>query len=76
VWPTDGGEDAITEPALHLARGSGDDILLINRQDGLPIDAACQAKPAEQASGDYPRRQTRSDDKVFRLTRMPVDAYR
>ena len=61
---------------LHLARGSGDDILLINRQDGLPIDAACQAKPAEQASGDYPRRQTRSDDKVFRLTRMPVDACR
>jgi hypothetical protein len=61
---------------LHLARGSGDDVLLINRQDGLPIEAACQAKPPDQASGDYPQRPTRSDDKVFRLTRMPVEACR
>jgi hypothetical protein len=62
---------------VHLARGSGDDVLLINRQDGLPIDAACQAQPAsEQASGDYQRRRTSSDDKVFRLARMPIEACR
>ena len=35
---------------MHLARGAGDDIVLINRQDGLPIEAACQAKPAEEPS--------------------------
>jgi len=51
--------------------------MLINRQDGLPIEAACQAKPdTEPSGGDFVRRQTRSDDKVFRLTRMPVEACR
>ena len=61
---------------MHLARGAGDDIVLINRQDGLPIEAACQAKPAEEPSdGDFQRR-TRSDDNTFRLGRMPIEACR
>jgi hypothetical protein len=60
---------------VHLARGEGDDILLINRREGLPIDAACQAKPAD-APGDDHQRPTRSDDKTFRLSRMPVEACR
>ena len=62
---------------MHLARGAGDDIVLINRQDGLPIEAACQAKPAEEPSdGDFQRRRTRSDDNTFRLGRMPIEACR
>jgi hypothetical protein len=60
---------------VQLARGPGDDIMLINRQDGLPIDAACQTKPeAEPTDGEFARRQTHSDDKVFRLGRMPIEA--
>jgi hypothetical protein len=62
---------------MHLARGAGDDILLINRQDGLPIEEACQPKAAEEPSdGDFQRRRTRSDDNTFRLTRMPIEACR
>jgi hypothetical protein len=60
---------------VHLARGEGDDILLINRREGLPIDAACQAKAADAPDDDH-QRPTRSDDKTFRLTRMPVEACR
>ena len=61
---------------VHLARGEGDDIMLINRQDGLPIDAACQARPDRANPGDDRQRPTRSDDKTFRLTRMLVEACR
>jgi hypothetical protein len=62
---------------MHLARGAGDDIVLINRQDGLPIEATCQAKTAEEPiDGDFQRRRTRSDDNTFRLTRMPIEACR
>jgi hypothetical protein len=62
---------------VQLARGPGNDIMLINRQDGLPIETACQAKPdTEPTAGDFGKRQTRSDDKMFRLTRMPVEACR
>jgi hypothetical protein len=62
---------------MHVARGAGDDIVLINRQDGLPIEAACQAKTAEEPiDGDFQRRRTRSDDNTFRLTRMPIEACR
>ena len=60
---------------VHLARAEGDDILLINRREGLPIDAACAAKAANAPNDDH-QRPTRSDDKTFRLTRMPVEACR
>src|SRR5215510_68850 len=62
---------------MHLTRGPGDDIVLVNRQDGLPIEAACEAKPAaESTDADFQRRRTRSDDNAFRLSRMPIDACR
>jgi hypothetical protein len=55
---------------IHLARGRGDDILLINRKEGLPIDATCQAKLTSEPSDDH-QQPTRSDDRTFGLVRMP-----
>jgi hypothetical protein len=60
---------------FHLARSEGDDIMLFNRQAGLPVDAACQPRRADESSDDR-QRPTRSDDKTFRLVRMPIDACR
>jgi hypothetical protein len=60
---------------VHLTRGAGDDILMINRREGLPIDAACRTKAESEPSDDH-QTPTRSDDKSFRLTRMPVEACR
>jgi hypothetical protein len=63
---------------VYLARGPDDDIMLINPQDGLPIEAACQAKAEirNPSPDDFQRRETRSDDKTFRLSRMPIEACR
>jgi hypothetical protein len=58
-----------------LARGRGDDMLLINRKEGLPIDAPCQAKLTSEPSDDH-QPPTRSDDRTFRLVRMPIEACR
>jgi hypothetical protein len=60
---------------IHLARGREDDILLINRKEGLPIDAPCQAKQKSERNYDY-QQATRSDDRTFRLVRMPIGACR
>jgi hypothetical protein len=60
---------------VHLARGRDEDILLINRKEGLPIDAPCQAKLTSGPNGDY-QQTTRSDDRTFRLVRMPIEACR
>jgi hypothetical protein len=60
---------------IHLARGREDDILLINRKEGLPIDAPCQAKQKSEQNDDY-QQATRSDDRTFRLVRMPIEACR
>jgi hypothetical protein len=60
---------------IHLARGTGDEILLINRGAGLPIDAACRAKAESEPNDDH-QTPTRSDDKTFRLVRMPIEACR
>jgi len=57
---------------IHLARGGDDDILLINRKEGLPIDAPCQAKTTNE---DH-LQPTRSADSTFRLARMPIKACR
>ena len=44
---------------IYLARGPGNDIMLINPQDGLPIEAACQAKSGNPNSDDLqPRRNS------------------
>jgi hypothetical protein len=60
---------------IHLARGKDDDILLINRKEGLPIDAPCQAKLTSEPNDDH-QQPTRSDDRTFRLVRMPIEACR
>jgi hypothetical protein len=60
---------------IHLARGRDDDILLINRKEGLPIEAPCQDKRKNEPNDDYPQ-PTRSDDRTFRLVRMPIEACR
>jgi hypothetical protein len=53
-------------------RGPGDEILVQNRNSGLPIDKECETAPTGE---QYPTKPlTRSDDKAFRLTRMPVEA--
>jgi hypothetical protein len=51
-------------------RGSGDEILLRNRHSGLPITNECEKAPGGQQFGNRPL--TRSDDRTFRLTRMPI----
>ena len=56
--------------SIQLVRGPGDEILLQNRNSGLPIDNECEAAPTGQQFPTRPR--TRSDDRTFRLTRMPV----
>jgi hypothetical protein len=61
------------DATVHLARGPGEDVFLINRKDGLPIERACQPRRPEV---ENVRRDTRSDDRTFRLTRMPLEACR
>ena len=61
---------ACNERSIHLVRGPGNDILVYNRNSGLPIDKECETAETGQ---QFPTRpMTRSDDKVFRLTRMPI----
>ena len=61
---------ACSERSIHLVRGPGNDILVHNRNSGLPIDKECETAETGQ---QFPTRpMTRSDDKVFRLTRMPI----
>ncbi len=61
---------ACRERTFHLVRGSGGEILLYNRNSGLPIDKECEA--AKTDVEDWQRPGTRSDDRLFRLTRMPI----
>jgi hypothetical protein len=55
---------------IQLVRGPGDEILLYNRNSGLPIDRECEMAPTGQQYAQRPL--TRSDDRTFRLKRMPV----
>jgi len=68
------GPSACTDRSIKLVRGPDDDILVRNSHSGLPIDDECEkATTGEQ----YPRKPiTRTDDKLFRLSRMPVEACR
>jgi hypothetical protein len=59
---------------IHLMRGPADEVLVFNRKSGLPIDTECALIPPSEESSQNP--PTRSDDKTFRLTRMPVEACR
>jgi hypothetical protein len=84
-YPEDGSwgcrrESTTDEPSacndrnIQLVRGPGDEILVQNRFSGLPIDNECEKEPTGE---QYPRKvPTRTDDKLFRLSRMPVEACR
>ena len=56
--------------SFQLVRGPGDEILLRNTHSGLPITNECEKAQGGQQFGNRPL--TRSDDRTFRLTRMPV----
>ena len=63
-------------PRPENALPGRDDVLLVNRRSGLLIDEDCE-KSARPESDQYPRYPaTASDDKLFRLARMPVEACR
>jgi hypothetical protein len=69
--------DTCTERYFQLSRAPGENISLINRRDGLPIDFACpDASKSQDAGGDAAKRKTKSDDASFRLTKMPLEACR
>jgi hypothetical protein len=59
---------------IQIVRGPGDQIYLHNRNSGLPIDSECETT---RDTGQFPTLPlTKTDDKVFRLSRMPVQACR
>jgi hypothetical protein len=72
--PAAESHNACNDRMIQLVRGPGDEIYLHNRTSGLPITNECtSAKDA----GQYPELPpTKSDDRTFRLTRMPVAACR
>ncbi len=64
------GPSACRDRSIQLVRGPGDEILLYNRNSGLPIDKECEMAETGQ---QFPQRPlTRSDDRTFRLSRMPI----
>jgi hypothetical protein len=66
--------NACNDRMIQVVRGPGDEIYVHNRTSGLPITNECNTA---QDSGQYPTLPpTRSDDRSFRLTRMPVAACR
>jgi hypothetical protein len=70
--PTGEGHTACSDRTIQLGRGPGDDVFVYNRNSGLPIDNECETAGD---SGQFPSNPpTKSDDKTFRLTRMPVAA--
>ena len=64
------GPSACRDRSIQLVRGPGDEILLYNRNSGLPIDKECEM--AETGQQFTQRPLTRSDDRTFRLSRMPI----
>jgi hypothetical protein len=61
---------------FHLVGAPADDLLLINRRDGLPIESDCdEVRIAEEDNGAGDR-ITPSDDRIIRLSRMPAAACR
>jgi hypothetical protein len=67
------GYTACNGRTIHLVRGRGDDVMLVNRHSGLPIDN-CETVPD---SGQYPQAPpTSSDDRTFQLSPMPIEACR
>ena len=66
--------NACNDRMIQIVRGPGDEIYLHNRTSGLPITNECATA---KDVGQYPSKPaTASDDRSFRLTRMPVAACR
>jgi hypothetical protein len=61
---------ACTDRTIHVVRGPNDEILVQNRNSGLPITGECDKAEIGAQFGFRPL--TRSDDRTFRLTRMPI----
>jgi hypothetical protein len=59
---------------VQLTRTAGDDNLLVNRRSGLPVDAACRPRPDNEPGDNDGQHPTRSDDRIFKLGRMPIEA--
>lgn len=64
------GTSECRDRSFQLVRGPGDELLLRNRHSGLPIDNECEKAQGGKQFGHRPL--TRSDDRSFRLTRMPI----
>jgi hypothetical protein len=75
ISPSDDKRTTCDGNIVQLSRGPGNDVLLLNNQDGLPIEAACRPTATPEGT-DTGGRRTRSDDRSFRLSRMPVEACR
>jgi hypothetical protein len=63
------GYTACNGRTIHLVRARGNDIMLVNRHSGLPIENDCGT-----ASNDPQGPRTSSDDGTFRLLPMPEGA--
>ena len=57
---------------ISLVRGRNEEVMLINRNSGLPIEKECVAAPAGRPGGP----PTSSDDRIFRLLPISADACR
>jgi hypothetical protein len=69
-----GGAGFCDGRVIEIVRGPGDDIYLQNPGSGLPVAGACAT--ARDTGSEAPPPPTRSDDRAFRLARMPVTACR
>jgi hypothetical protein len=68
------GHPACNDRRIQIVRGRGDEIFVHNRNSGLPLDNECETATE---TGQFPTLPlTKTDDKVFKLSRMPVQACR
>jgi hypothetical protein len=66
--------NACGDRTIHFQRGPGSDVIVLNRHSGLPIDDECETA---ENTGQFPQNPpTKTDDRTFRLTRMPIAACR
>jgi hypothetical protein len=64
------GYTACSGRTINLVRGRNDEVMLVNRNSGLPIENECEAAPVGRPGGP----STSSDDRIFRLSPISVEA--
>jgi hypothetical protein len=64
------GVSECRDRSIQLVRGPGDELMLRNNHSGLAITNECETAKGGSQFGNRPL--TRSDDRSFRLTRMPI----